>query len=150
MPTFEKRTFIAAAPEAVFAFHEQPGALERLTPPWEQARVVERTGRGLEVGARVVVEHAVGPLRPRWVAEHVAYEPPKMFRDVQRSGPFRTWDHTHRVEPAPGGATLVDAITFALPLWPLSLPALPFVRRRLARMFAYRHDVTKRACEEGR
>ena len=35
-------------------------------------------------------------------------------------------------------------------LWPLSLPALPFVRRKLARMFDYRHDVTKRACEEGR
>jgi ligand-binding SRPBCC domain-containing protein len=147
MPTYEKRTFIAATPEAVFAFHERPDALERLTPPWEKARVVERTGDGLNVGARVTVELRLGPFRLRWVAEHVAYDPPRMFRDVQRGGPFRSWDHTHTVEPAPGGATLVDAISYELPFAPFSMVAAPFVRRKVERLFDFRHDLTKRVCE---
>jgi ligand-binding SRPBCC domain-containing protein len=147
MPTFEKRTFIAAPPETVFAFHERPDALERLMPPWEKARVVERTGDGLNVGARVVVELHVGPFKTRWTAEHVAYDPPRMFRDVQRGGPFAHWEHTHAVEAAPGGATLVDTIAFELPLAPFSAVALPFVRRKIERLFAFRHDVTKRKCE---
>ncbi|MFM2151705.1 MAG: hypothetical protein RL199_140 [Pseudomonadota bacterium] len=147
MPTFEKRTFIAAPPETVFDFHERPDALERLMPPWEKARVVERTGDGLNVGTKVVVELRLGILKLRWAAEHVAYDPPRMFRDVQRGGPFRSWDHMHAVEPAPGGATLVDTIRYELPLAPFSRVALPFVRRKIDRLFAFRHDVTKRVCE---
>jgi ligand-binding SRPBCC domain-containing protein len=149
MPTFEKRTFVAAPPETVFAFHERPDALERLMPPWEKARVVEKTGEGIRTGARVTVELMVGPFRFRWVAEHVSYDPPRSFRDVQRGGPFLKWDHLHAVEPAPAGATLIDTITYELPFAPFSRLAAPFVRRKIDRMFAFRHDVTKRLCEGG-
>ena len=149
MTTFEKRTFIAAPPEAVFAFHERPDALERLTPPWENARVVEKTGDGIKVGARVVIELKLGPVKLRWTAEHVAYDPPRMFRDVQRGGPFRKWDHTHTVESAPGGATLVDTITYELPFAPFSRVAAPFVRRKIERLFAFRHELTRQLCESG-
>ena len=38
---FVKETRIAAPPAVVFAFHESPGALLRLTPPWERVELIE-------------------------------------------------------------------------------------------------------------
>jgi ligand-binding SRPBCC domain-containing protein len=45
---------------------------------------------------------------------------------------------------------LVDDVTYTLPLGRLgALVAGRAVARRLERMFAYRHEVTRAACEEG-
>jgi ligand-binding SRPBCC domain-containing protein len=148
MPTFEKRSRIAAPPERVFAFHEAHDVLERLIPPWEDVRIVERSG-GIQVGARVVLETRIGPIRRRWIAEHTRYEQGRMFQDVQRSGPFKQWEHTHRVDPdGAGGCYLTDRVAYELPLGRLGeLAGGWLVRRRLERMFQYRHEVTRRACE---
>lgn len=150
MATFEYRSRIAAPPEQVFAFHESPGALEALMPPWEPARVVERSvAKGIPVGLRVVLEVKLGPLAQRLVATHTAYEPPTMFRDEMRGGPFRKWVHTHRMtSDDEGGTWLIDTIEYALPVEPFgSLFGGWYARRRLERMFAFRHAATKRACE---
>ena len=40
----ERATRLPFSAATVFAWHERPGALERLTPPWEHVRVVERSG----------------------------------------------------------------------------------------------------------
>lgn len=150
MPIFEKRSRIAATPERVFAFHEAPDALERLTPPWEKVRVVEKTG-GIEAGARVVLETWIGPLKTRWVAEHTRYEKDRLFHDSQRSGPFRSFEHTHLMEPdGAGGCWLTDRIEYELPLGKLGeLGGGWLARRKLERMFQYRHAVTREACEGG-
>ena len=148
MPVFEKRTRIAAPPERVFAFHARPEALALLLPPWEHARVIERP-HGLQVGARAVIAVRVGPFEQRIVAEHVAYEEGRMFQDTMRTGPFARWLHTHTMEPdGAGGTWLVDHVDYTLPLGALGqLGGGWYVRRKLARMFAYRHEVTKKACE---
>jgi ligand-binding SRPBCC domain-containing protein len=148
MPIFEKRTRIAAPPERVFAYHEAPDALERLTPPWENVGILEKTG-GLEVGARVVLEMRMGPLKLRWLAEHTRYEKGRMFQDTARSGPFKRWVHTHRMDPdGAGGCLLTDHVEYELPLGLLGqLGGGWFTRHKLERMFAYRHEVTRRACE---
>jgi ligand-binding SRPBCC domain-containing protein len=113
---FVRRVRIAAPAAEVFQWHARPGALERLTPPWEPVQVLERTG-GIENGARVVLGASIGPFRFRWVAEHRDYQEGQQFRDVQVSGPFALWDHTHRVEPdGPDACFLEDDITYALPL----------------------------------
>lgn len=148
MPIFEKRTRIAAPPERVFAFHERSDALERLTPPFADARVIQKTP-GLQVGARVVLEMRIGPLKQRWIAEHTAYEEGRMFQDKQVSGPFAKWLHTHRMEPdGEGGSWLIDHVDYELPLGALGrLFGGAFVRMRLSQMFEFRHRVTKEACE---
>ncbi len=132
-----------ASAETVFAWHCRPGAFERLTPPWESVRVLERTG-GVGNGGRVVLAvRAVGFWR-RWVAEHCDYQPDRQFCDVQTEGPFRHWRHCHRVVPVgPEACSLEDAVEYALPLGRLGA-ALggALVRRKLERMFHYRHRVT--------
>jgi hypothetical protein len=148
MPVFEKRTRIAAPPEAVFAFHERPDALSRLLPPWEQARIIERTG-GLEKGARTVLEARIGPLKQRMVAVHTAYDKGRMFQDSMTEGPFARWVHTHLMEPdGAGGTWLIDRIEYELPLGMLGrIGGGWFARRKIERMFEFRHEVTKKACE---
>ena len=147
---FVKESPITAPPERLFAFHASPGALERLTPPWEKVRLVAG-GDSIRVGARVVLETKVGPVPLRWVAAHVEYDPPHAFADVQRSGPFRSWHHRHEFLPnGPHGSTLRDVVHYELPLGAIGrLAGGWYVRRKLQRMFDYRHEVTKRIVEAG-
>ena len=145
---FVKESVIRAPPERVFAFHELPGVLERLTPPWEKTRVVEHAA-SLRAGERTVVEtRALGLWPVRFVAEHTAYDPPRMFEDVQLAGPFRRWRHRHIIRPHENGAVLRDEIDFEPPLGPLGRAAARLlVLPRLRRLFDYRHRVTSEWCE---
>lgn len=145
---FVKESVISAAPERVWAFHELPDALERLTPPWEAVRVVEKA-QGLQVGSRVIIETKLFGIVPaRWTAEHTRYEPPRIFEDVQISGPFKTWRHKHVIEPHADGAMLRDEVEYEPPFAFIGNIVTPFVIvPRLERMFAYRHEVTRRWCE---
>jgi uncharacterized protein (TIGR01777 family) len=123
----------------VFAWHERPGALERLTPPWASVELIERQG-DIHDGDRTVLQVGPGPVGRRWVAEHCDYKPGEQFRDVQVEGPLKRWVHTHRFEPAPpGGCRVEDQIEFALPGSPFSRPLSPLANRELRRTFEYRH-----------
>lgn len=148
MAIFEKRSRIKASPATVFAFHEQAGALEKLLPPWETARVIERQG-GLETGARVVLETKIGPVTQRMIAVHTAYEKGRMFQDTIVKGPFSKWIHTHTMEPdGEGGTWLIDHIEYELPMGPLgALFGGGFARKKLEKMFEFRHEVTRKECE---
>ncbi len=145
---FIKETIIKASPERVFAFHELPDALERLIPPWEKARVIERADIS-RIGSRAIIETSIlGLFSVRWVAEHTAYDPPRSFEDIQVSGPFRSWRHRHIVEPHADGAVLRDDIEYEVPIpmfGPLAAPVS--VRPRLEKLFGHRHKVTKEWCE---
>lgn len=136
-----------ATPAQVFAFHERPDALEKLTPPWSPARVLQPPA-SLHVGERAVLRVRLAPLVwVNWEAQHTRYEKDSLFEDVQTRGPFRSWRHLHRVAPHADGALLSDEIDLELPFSPLSLPARPLVRRQIGRLFEYRHAVTRAAVE---
>lgn len=144
MPAFLHRSRIPAPAATVFEWHKRPGAFERLTPPWSPARVVERRG-GIESGAQVVVEVPVAPLvRTRWRVEHRDYIEGRQFRDVQITGPFARWEHTHRVEPEGNEASVLeDSIAYDFPLPPFGeLVGGALARGQLERLFAFRHAVT--------
>jgi hypothetical protein len=134
------RSRIAAPAGAVFAWHMRPGALERLTPPWERVRVLERDPEIAE-GSRVVLRVPVGPLGLTWTAVHRDVVPGRAFTDEQVAGPFARWVHTHHMEPdGPTASFLEDRIEYALPGGSLGrLAGGPAVRAMLRRMFAYRH-----------
>jgi ligand-binding SRPBCC domain-containing protein len=145
---FVKESLIRALPARVFAFHELPDVLARLTPPWEHARIIQHANIS-QVGSEAIIETRVFGLVPvRWVARHTVYEPPRLFEDVQITGPFRFWQHRHIVEPHAEGAILRDEIEYEPPLGPLGRLAAPFlVEPRLRKLFAYRHAVTRAWCE---
>jgi uncharacterized protein len=138
--TFVATTRLPASADAVFDWHEAPGAFERLTPPWARVRVARHEG-GIRDGARASL---------RWDLEHQDYERGRSFTDRQIAGPFRYWKHVHRMIPeSPRTCVLEDAIEYELPFGALGwLFCRPFVQRRLKRLFSYRHAVTRRAFEE--
>ena len=146
--TFVKESIIRALPERVFAFHELPDALSRLTPPWESAQIVQ-AAPDIKVGSRAIIRTRMFGLFPvRWVAEHTAYDQPNMFEDVQVEGPFRRWRHRHIIKPHPEGAVLRDEIDYEPPLGFIGNLAAPFfIVPRLKKVFEYRHRVTREWCE---
>jgi ligand-binding SRPBCC domain-containing protein len=146
--TYIKESVIHASPERVFAFHELPDALQRLTPPSEPARIIQ-AAPDLTAGSRAIIETRIFGLFPvRWVAEHTAYDPPHMFEDEQVEGPFRRWRHRHIIKPQPEGAVLRDEIEYEPPLGLLGQLAAPLIIvPRLEKLFEYRHRVTREWCE---
>ena len=141
----ERSVTLPVGAEEAFAWHERPGALERLIPPWERVEVLERSG-GITDGARVVVRVHDGPVALRWVARHRDYQAGRRFVDEQVEGPFARWVHTHPFEPqGPTSCRLTDRIEFILPAAAAGRLAVPLVRRRVERMLAYRHEVADRA-----
>jgi uncharacterized protein len=137
---------IEAAAERLFRWHAEPGALERLTPPWEHLEIIERAA-GIHDGDKGAMRVRVGLWRVRWDFVHGAYIEGRQFRDVQTSGPFRRWEHTHVFIPESAEACrLEDRIEYELPLGALGdFFGGWLVRRKLARVFEYRHRVTAEA-----
>lgn len=127
-------------PADVFAWHERPGALERLTPPWGDARVVRKEG-GIRDGAEIEIEIQKGPASFRWHLRHRDYIEGVQFADEQVSGPMKRWRHTHRFLPAEGGGTLLeDEIDMEPPLGFAGQAVVPsMVENEMDRLFAFRH-----------
>jgi hypothetical protein len=149
---FVKQTVIAAPPASVFDWHARPGAFDRLVPPWESVRVVERDG-GIEDGATAILEMRVGPVPVRWTARHSDCVRGEQFVDEQEGGPFASWRHRHRFLPSDvvGHSILEDDISYEPPFGPAGRVAgRVMVGPRLARTFKYRHDTTKADIESQR
>ena len=146
---FVAESVIRTTPERLFAFHELPDALSRLTPPWEPARIVQAAA-SLRPGSLAVVDVRVLPLI--WIrteARHTVLDPPWLFVDELVKGPFRSWRHRHVIAPDDRGARLTDAIDFEPPLGFAGRWAAPWlILPRLRRLFAYRHEITRAWCEE--
>jgi uncharacterized protein (TIGR01777 family) len=125
---FTYSSVVGAELSEVFAWHGRPGAITRLTPPWQPVRVIQEA-ESLRDGTAVLGL----PGGVRWVATHQpdGYDPPHAFVDTLASLPLSAvlpWRHTHRFAPAEEGATLVtDMVDTVMPA------------RLLRPMFVYRH-----------
>ncbi len=138
------RSEMPVSAAALFAWHERPGAFERLTPGFMPARVVSRSG-GITDGSRVTLSVPVGPMRTTWEMEHVGYVQGREFRDVQRAGPFASWEHLHRMEPLSDGTSVLDdSIRYRLPLPPFgAMLADAYTRGKLEALLRWRHALTR-------
>lgn len=144
---FVRRTRLDASPEEVFAWHERPEAFEDLAPPWEPVEILERTGSIRDEGSRVVIRMKMGPIPLKWIAEHRDCIPGVQFRDIQISGPFARWEHTHRFESDGNqGCWLEDRVVYRLPGGFLGQwLGGKMTKRKLNRLFDHRHRVTATA-----
>lgn len=140
MPTFKFESHLPHTVEEAFDWHLREGALERLTPPWIRVRVLKRLG-GISDGGRLTLGIRQGPAEFKWEVRHTDFEPGRLFRDAQVSGPFRRWVHTHRFRPGEdGGCVMEDEVDWLSPLPSAGLGlGAAFVEKELRRMFAFRH-----------
>jgi len=142
---FEHRSNMPTTAEALFAFHSEPGALQKLTPPPILPQLLNDARTSLTSG-ELKFRLWFGPFPVKWVARHEPGPIPTSFVDRMVEGPMAYWEHKHLFEPLPEGAALVDHITLAhKPGLPGLLTRLIFDGLPLRILFVYRHWRTRHA-----
>jgi len=147
MSVFEKKTRLNFTPETVFKYHENPGALKRLSPPWQKISVKLHKG-GIQKGAKVKM-HLYDPVKITWKAVHTKYEKNLFFEDIQTFGPFSQWKHKHIFsEDENGLCEMTDKIEFKLFFHLLTFPLFKKILiKKLDSIFRFRHKILKRDLE---
>jgi ligand-binding SRPBCC domain-containing protein len=138
----ERKQTVAAPLDEVFEFFAEPRNLARITPSWLAFRIVDPAAVTMRRGERI--EYRIRPLgvSQRWVSEITEYEPPRLFVDEQRVGPYRRWHHRHEFREADGGTEIVDRVEYELPFgWLGRIVHGAVVRRQLESIFDHRGRV---------
>lgn len=98
MAVFESTERLPYPVGQVFAWHQRPGALTRLSPEWAQQVVAEShppLAAGAEARMRISVPGSAGALRVPFVSRHEQGPVPRSFVDRMVTGPLASWVHTH-------------------------------------------------------
>ncbi len=143
--TFEHRSVIATSLEHMVAFHEDPRALRRLTPPLVVMQQIKDERTSLTAG-EVEFRLWFGPIPVRWLARHEPGPTGTSFADLMLRGPLAYWRHEHVFTQVEGGVELADRIRFAHKAGlPGVFTRLIFDGLALRLVFVYRHWVTRLA-----
>ena len=163
----ETEQWVAAPLERVFRFFADPHNLSVISPPSSGARLkslklmspnlpdVAGSERMAGAGSEITISFRLlpyFPLRGSWTARILEFEWLHHFRDVEVSGPFEMFDHTHmfRDEARNGkaGTVIHDRVVYEVGWGPLGVVAnAVLVRMLLRQMFSHRHAATARELE---
>ena len=134
-------TWIDVTRENVFPFFADAANLQILTPPWLFFTIETPLPIDMYPGRQITYRIKLRGIPMRWVSEISAYEPPNMFVDEQKRGPYRKWVHTHHFVEERGGTRLLDQVDFDTAA---SFLVGGLVARDLRRIFTYRHETLLR------
>ncbi|MBZ0299078.1 MAG: hypothetical protein K8J31_05025 [Anaerolineae bacterium] len=142
---FEHCSIIPTTMAAMIAFHEDPKALNRLTPPPPLMFMqVLRDDRTSLTDGELLFRLWFGPLPVRWLARHEPGPTPTSFADRMLEGPMGYWEHQHIFRDVPGGVELTDHVTLGhKPGLVGLLTRLVFDGFPLRLLFIYRHFRTR-------
>ena len=126
----------------VFEFFANPANLEKLTPGFLNFKILECPTGALESGSRIRYQLSLHGIPIKWRTVIEGWQPETEFSDVQESGPYALWHHTHQFEEVPEGTIVRDHIRYRLPVGSLGdIVAGWLVRADLAKIFAFRHQI---------
>ena len=128
--------WLPAPRDEVFGFFSRAENLQALTPEWLHFSILTPSPIVMQRGTLIDYQIRIHGLPMRWRSEISVWEPPHLFVDEQRRGPYRRWVHTHRFVDAPGGTIVRDEVEFAVLGGFL---VAPLVTRDLRRIFLHRH-----------
>ena len=144
---YEKSTVMKTSVEKILAFHNDPKAIQRLTPPPIFAQLLEDNRTSLTDGD-LKFRLWMGFIPLHWHAQHQLGPTEHSFADVMLEGPLQYWRHEHIFEPITGGVKLTDRVTLAHKSGIQGiLTRLMFDGIPLRILFFYRHLRTKMAVE---
>jgi ligand-binding SRPBCC domain-containing protein len=125
----------------VFNFFARAENLGRITPPWLHFRVHTPLLTEMRAGAHIDYTIRLAGLPLRWRTRITAWEPERRFVDVQESGPYALWEHTHEFSSHTAGVLVADRVRYALPFGALGRAAHALaVRAALAAIFDFRYE----------
>ncbi len=99
----------------VFAFFADAGNLDSITPSWLQFRILTPMPVTMREGLRLDYRLRLRRIPIHWQSEITVWEPPYLFVDEQRKGPYRYWIHRHRFAAIDGGTKVFDEVDYAVP-----------------------------------
>ena len=135
--------------DRIFAFFAEASNLERITPPELGFEIVTSQPIHLCAGTRIDYRLHLFGIPFTWQSEIQRWDPPEVFVDVQRRGPYKHWVHTHRFREDHGTTIIEDEVQYALPYMPLGELVYPLVRLQLYRIFRYRQHAIQAYFFEG-
>lgn len=142
---YEKRSLFKTSIDKLAAFHEDPSALAKLTPPPMFMQLI-RDDRTSMTSGELEFRLWFGPLPIRWLARHEPGPTPTSFADRMISGPMAYWRHEHIFEKTGEGVVLRDRVTLAHKSGLAGmLTRLMFDGVPLKTLFFYRHLRTRLA-----
>lgn len=121
-------------------FLSNPSQLENITSSDLSFKPVHPLPQKLKEGMtfRYQIRPFLG-LRMNWQAEITRIEEGSMFIDIQRSGPFRYWQHEHRLIQNTDGTEMRDTVNYAMPFSIFGdIAHQLFIRKMLEDIFEYR------------
>ena len=141
-----KETKLNTPAAAVYAWHEDPSALDQLTPKEAGIQILKPSALvdGELVFLRVPI---VGRwLYVDWVSQICEVQPGLEFTDIQTKGIFRFWRHRHLFIPEGNGCRMRDEIEFLLPGgWLMHRLGKRHVLSKLHQVFTFRHNQLRKA-----
>ena len=135
--------------DQVFACFAEAPNLERITPPELGFEMVTPQPLHLSAGTRIDYHLQLFGIPCSWQTEIQRWDPPEVFVEVQRRGPYQHWVHTHRFREDDGATIIEDEGQYALSYAPLSELVYPLVRLQLHRIFRYRQHAIQAVFFEG-
>lgn len=144
---YEKRTVMKTTLAKMTAFHSDPKAFSKLSPPPIFARIIRDDRTSLTEGE---LEFTLwfGFIPIRWLARHEPGPTPHSFADFMVKGPMAYWRHEHIFEETAGGVALIDRVTLAHKSGLAGLlTRLMFDGLPLQFLFFYRHMRTRSAVQ---
>ncbi len=137
--TFRCEQWVPRPLEEVFTFFSDAANLGELTPTWLGFQILSPLPIYMAVGTRIKYRLNLHGLPLKWTTEIRRWDPPFRFVDVQLSGPYQLWHHTHRFEAHAGGTRIIDVVRYRIPLGIIGRIAHALkVRGDVERIFAYR------------
>ena len=111
---FQRSVRLEASPAEVYAFHEDPRNITKISPPSLRVERVE-----CSVPARVGEEFRLKVVQFGLPLEWVGYwdevVPGERLVDGARKSPFRHWRHHHLFRAEGAGTVMTDRVEYALP-----------------------------------
>ncbi len=143
MHVFQRATILPAEIDEVFAFHENPHNIRKISPFFlkvvdVQAAAVAQVDDTFTLQLRIFGFHL------SWNGLWAEVERPTLLVDTASLFSFPKWRHEHRFESVEGGTRMTDRVTYELPFgWLGKLLGATFFRIQLILMFAGRHRATQ-------
>lgn len=139
MFTLKKSQIVSAPLKKVFPFFESPENLEKITPP--NLGFIIKTPKPLVMKKGAIFDYTIklGFIKFPWKTLISKYNPPHLFQDIQKFGPYKKWEHTHQFFDLGDKTKIVDTVNYDL--YPSFLGKIInslFIKDRVENIFNYR------------
>jgi ligand-binding SRPBCC domain-containing protein len=147
---FQRSVLLDATPREVYAFHEDPRNITKISPSSLKVKSVE-----CSVPARVGEEFRLHisqfGLPLEWIGIWEEAVPESRLVDGAKKSPFRHWRHHHLFREEENGTLMTDRVEYALPGGVfgllLDLTVMPLL---FTLMFVARHRATRKFFTKGK